>query len=276
MALPPTVTIRDLNGVFVLNKTLSQSPDALLALQGLSWLTRKAIWLATITLTIRSYTDSTSANPPPDAQPVTTQNIDTATPTVTHIDITSTVSGLRTTTQENRTLDWTTRSHHDSIFGHVEGRSRFITTNPSSESTFSLARDADPQSNLSESSSSTTTRNSNRDCEPTRTLDTQFLTGQILSDGSTASSFHEPESVQSYSRSVDRGSGSGWTAEQTWNSEVINGKRYYTRRVVCWSTDGQKVERIRLVYDYLRGLEGNKDGEGDGDVDDGLAYGDDS
>jgi hypothetical protein len=66
MAAPPKVTIKNLSGKFVLvyetalcafysaelkslqNKTLSDDIDALLTLQGLSWLTRLAISLATV------------------------------------------------------------------------------------------------------------------------------------------------------------------------------------------------------------------------------------
>lgn len=275
--------MRELNGIFVLNKTLSQSPDALLTLQGLSWLTRKAISLATITLTIRSHTESqpesntnTQFTPANNDDSVntstnTTDSKNTASPTVTHIKISSTVSGLRTTTQENRTLDWTIRSHRDSIFGNVQGRSRFVQTDSSSLSSttasFSLARDEDSQINHSRSSSSAPC-----DTSAARDHDIAFLTGHTLSDGSTPTSFAQPESVHSYARNVD--AGYGWTAEQTWNIEVVAGQRYYTRRIVCWSADGKKVERIRLVYDYIRGLEGER-GKGE-EGDDGLAYGDDS
>jgi len=88
-----------------MNKSLSDDFDPVLALQGLSWFTRKAISLATIVLTIKEYTESS----------------------IYHIDITSVASGL-STTQENRTLDWAERDHADRIFGKVQGRSRLFKT----------------------------------------------------------------------------------------------------------------------------------------------------
>ena len=41
MAAPPEVTIGDLSGQFIMNKTLSDDTDAVLALQGISWWKRK-------------------------------------------------------------------------------------------------------------------------------------------------------------------------------------------------------------------------------------------
>ncbi|KAJ9652618.1 hypothetical protein H2198_008145 [Neophaeococcomyces mojaviensis] len=105
MASPPEVTSKNLSGKYVMNKSLSDDPDKLLALQGLSWLTRRAIGLATVVLTIKEYKDEAGAY---------------------HIDITSVASGL-STTQENRTLDWQERDHQDRIFGNCRGRSRFVT-----------------------------------------------------------------------------------------------------------------------------------------------------
>lgn len=87
------------------NKTLSDDFDSVLALQGVSWLTRKAISFATVILTIKEYSEES----------------------IYHIDITSVASGL-STTQENRTLDWNERDHTDRIFGHVQGRSRMFKT----------------------------------------------------------------------------------------------------------------------------------------------------
>lgn len=71
--------------------------------------------------------------------------------------------------------------------------------------------------------------------------------------------------MQSYVRNHDEGY--GWTAEQVWNFETVNGKRYHTRRVVARDSTGEKSERVRLVYDY------QGEGEREGGDDDPLAYG---
>jgi hypothetical protein len=75
--------------------------DAILAEQGVGWLTRTAISAATITLTIKHYADGG----------------------VEHVDIHQALTG-GITSDEDRTLDWTDRGKEDKIFGHVVSRTR--------------------------------------------------------------------------------------------------------------------------------------------------------
>ncbi|TVY54938.1 hypothetical protein LSUE1_G009423, partial [Lachnellula suecica] len=105
MAAPPEITLKDLTGDWVMNKTLSDDTDPILVLQGVSWFTRKAISLATITLHTKQYTDSDNE---------------------THIDIEQTATGGIKGTTEIRVLNWSERTHTDSIFGTVKGRSRWL------------------------------------------------------------------------------------------------------------------------------------------------------
>lgn len=94
----------------------------------------------------------------------------------------------------------------------------------------------------------------------------QFLQAKYLKDGKTTSEFDENTALlQSYVKNQDPGY--GWTAEQVWGFEEVDGKRYYTRRVVVKNAKGDKSERVRLVYDY-QGAVGKEATE-----DDGLAYG---
>jgi len=104
MAAPPSITTLDLSATWVMNKTLSDDTDEILRLQGLSWFTRRAISLATITLYVRHYKDDSN---------------------VEHIDIDQTLTGIPGTT-ENRILDWTFRENEDYLFGAVLGRSRRV------------------------------------------------------------------------------------------------------------------------------------------------------
>ncbi|KAJ4196530.1 Hypothetical protein NCS54_00062500 [Fusarium falciforme] len=113
MAAPAGKTITDLNGKWQLNKTLSDSSEPILALQGIGYLTRKGINIATITLDINQYT----APPKPP---------NTSTDLFTHVDIVQSASGL-TSTKENRCLDETFREHSDWLFGNVKGSSKFVT-----------------------------------------------------------------------------------------------------------------------------------------------------
>lgn len=90
--------------------------------------------------------------------------------------------------------------------------------------------------------------------------DKEFLDAKKLRDGSSTPGWLDEQHVQSYVINVDKGY--GWEAEQDWGFEEVDGKRYYTRRIVC--RKGDKVERLRIVYDYTGPV---KKGE-----DDGLAY----
>lgn len=50
--------------------------------------------------------------------------------------------------------------------------------------------------------------------------------------------------VESYVENDEK----GWTGDQIWGFAVIDGKRYYTRRVVI--RKGDEVLKVRLVYNW--------------------------
>ncbi|KAI4173063.1 MAG: hypothetical protein LQ343_003173 [Gyalolechia ehrenbergii] len=142
MAAPAQKTLKDLNGKWVMNKTLSDDTDRVLQLvlnpriptidrsvlhqvkrrrrerrrrgnkyqepanslqQGVSWFMRRAIALASVTLTVKQYEKDG----------------------VTHIDCTQVATG-GITSIENRTLDWELREDTDKVFGEVKGKSRWV------------------------------------------------------------------------------------------------------------------------------------------------------
>ncbi|TFY71494.1 hypothetical protein EVG20_g1521 [Dentipellis fragilis] len=105
MAVPPEFTTFDISGTYVLNKSQSDDTDEILRLQGVGWFTRKAIGLATITLSVKHYKDDDGKE---------------------HIDIGTTLTGGIKGTTENRTLDWDRRTHEDHVFGSVIGQSRRV------------------------------------------------------------------------------------------------------------------------------------------------------
>jgi len=100
MVVPTTVTLKDLSGKWNQNKSLSDSPEAALALQGISWMLRKTVSLAPISLSVSQYVGPPSAPAAPDAPPCS------------HIDIEQVAGGLSGTT-ELRCLDNTFRPHSD-------------------------------------------------------------------------------------------------------------------------------------------------------------------
>ncbi|TFK71854.1 hypothetical protein BDN72DRAFT_816731 [Pluteus cervinus] len=109
MAVPESLTTRDLSAVYVLNKALTpgDKTDEILRLQGVGWLTRKAINLATVTLYVKHYSEDS----------------------LEHIDIDQALTGGIGASAELRVLDWTKREKEDRIFGHVLSKSRRIQVN---------------------------------------------------------------------------------------------------------------------------------------------------
>ncbi|MCJ1402729.1 hypothetical protein MMC11_005950 [Xylographa trunciseda] len=106
MAAPADKTIKDLSGKWVMSKELSDDFDAILQMQGVGWMMRKIISMATITLTISEYIEEGT--------------------NLTHIDIQQVATGGISGTTEKRTLDWEFRDHTDGIFGAVRGKSRWV------------------------------------------------------------------------------------------------------------------------------------------------------
>lgn len=137
---------------------------------------------------------------------------------ITHIDIESVITGGIKGTAEKRTLDWTQRSHTDHIFGSVTGLSRFFTELNNVETMTKLPSGSkDPE-------------------------DEAWLKNERFED-------KDGLFLQSWVESTE----AGWTAEQVWGFEVIDGVRRHTRRVVV--RKGENVERGWLVYDYEDKLE---------------------
>jgi len=113
MAAPPSKTLKDLNGTWVMSKDLSDNVEPALALQGISWFIRKAVGLSTVTLHVKQY-EGPPSPPSEDSKPAT------------HIEIEQTATGGIKGTTENRCLDQTWREHSDWMFGTVRGQSSWI------------------------------------------------------------------------------------------------------------------------------------------------------
>ncbi|KAK8050242.1 hypothetical protein PG994_011972 [Apiospora phragmitis] len=112
MAAPASKTIGDLNGTWVMNKNLSDNTEPGLALQGIGYLTRKAIGFATVTLAVKQYRG-------PPLPPSTGGEC-------VRIDIEQTATGGIKGTTENRCADGEQRSHSDWLFGTVDSHSHFV------------------------------------------------------------------------------------------------------------------------------------------------------
>ena len=87
------------------NKKQTDSTEAILVLQGVSWIVRKAIAISTITLYIKHYKDDKG---------------------VERIDVDQKLTGGISGTSEQRILDWSWRGNKDHIFGAVQSRSKRV------------------------------------------------------------------------------------------------------------------------------------------------------
>jgi len=105
MAAPADKNIKNLNGVWTMNKTQSGNTDAILSLQGINWFIRKAIGAMTVTLVTKQYTDEEGD---------------------IHIDIVQPGTAGIKGTEELRTVNGEWRDHEDHIFGAVKGTTKWI------------------------------------------------------------------------------------------------------------------------------------------------------
>lgn len=100
--VPADVTVDKMTGTYSLNKTLSDSPDKTLQLQGVSWIVRSAISMSSVKIHLNLYTDDAGA---------------------VHLDMeTESTGGMKNT--EERTANWEYQEAKDKIFGQVKGKSR--------------------------------------------------------------------------------------------------------------------------------------------------------
>ncbi|KAI6047758.1 hypothetical protein EDC04DRAFT_2619802 [Pisolithus marmoratus] len=96
MAAPPSVTTKNLSGVFISNRHLSDSADELLRLQNVSWHKRKMAQMFNVALYTKHYTDDNG---------------------VEHIDMDQKLVGGIPGGSDNHTLDWQERDVTDLVFG---------------------------------------------------------------------------------------------------------------------------------------------------------------
>jgi hypothetical protein len=178
----------------------------------MGWIMRKTISLATVTIHVHQYQDKEN-------------------PTVWAIDAQQVITGGIKASTEERRLDWEAREHVDSIFGHLSGRSRLI----SGKAEGDVIR---PVLEVN-----TSTGNPEEDAKVQK-----FLSGEILADGSKSDGFVGEEGEDALMQAFVRNLDSGWTAEQIWGFEIVDGERRHARRVVV-AKDGQ-VEYARLVYTF--------------------------
>ncbi|KAG9993002.1 hypothetical protein KCU78_g19115, partial [Aureobasidium melanogenum] len=104
MAVPDSVSLRNLSGTYYLNKSLSDSTDATLQMQGIGWIVRQAVKFSNVTLHVKQFVDDKGLMHI-DNEQITTGNIRNL---------------------EERIIDYQWREKDDRVFGKVNGRSRYV------------------------------------------------------------------------------------------------------------------------------------------------------
>ncbi|OKL60778.1 hypothetical protein UA08_04444 [Talaromyces atroroseus] len=113
MAAPDHVTMKDLSGIWVMSKSLSDDMEPSLKLQGIPWVIRKVVSWATITGRLK-------------------QTVDENGTTLISIEQTAT-SGIKGETETHR-LNWSPVTHASTMFGSQTVRSRWVILNDNAKS----------------------------------------------------------------------------------------------------------------------------------------------
>ncbi|KAL4808164.1 hypothetical protein BDV18DRAFT_158276 [Aspergillus unguis] len=207
---PPPPSTLD-SPLTIQDKALSTGIDAMLKLQGISWILRKGVSLATVHFEISTYAD-----PDPDSN-------------ATVIDILGIPTGGLPSTREIRVLDWQPKEQQEFLFGRCQHKSRVVSA-AKLESGGGGYPEIEMQTKVDE--------------ERVK----KFLRGEVLED-ETKTEWAGGKDGGSWIHTVLRNmdDGVGWTSEQVWGFEVINGERCHTRRVVVATPKGEYVMG-RLVY----------------------------
>ncbi|KAL6232162.1 hypothetical protein BDW75DRAFT_232996 [Aspergillus navahoensis] len=211
-------------------------------MQGLSWPLRKMVCLAGIRIDISVTPGEFDSSRTPD--PTETVLTEKITPIGT--------PGGMGASMEVRKMDWIAFEKTDVLFGLCEERCQLIYAKEAGNETGTLGQGPGVYPDVEMQTKAGDLRAG------------RFLRGEINEDGSDSLwdttgqgegagekekgvEMDGPVWVHTFTKNLQ---GSGWTAEQIWGFEVINGERYHTRRVVVANTKGQYV-LARLVYKDL-------------------------
>lgn len=159
------------------------------------------------------------------------QYADSENAALVHLDAQQVITGGIQGTKEERKLDWEEREHVDHIFGSLKGRSRFIAAKSEDGAVRPVV---EIQTKVGSPEDDAKVQ--------------KFLIGETLIDGSKSEGFLAEEGEGAFLQSFVTNESSGWTAEQVWGFETVDGERRHTRRVVV--VKGGKVAFARLVYAF--------------------------
>ncbi|KAE8164136.1 hypothetical protein BDV40DRAFT_298850 [Aspergillus tamarii] len=203
-------SIRNLSGTWVMNKTLSTDLDAVFKLQGVRWVTRKTIAASSATLRI--------------SQGLETDSNGLSTAPAEWMVLEPALAGGFKGVPEKRSLTWTEIEHNDTLFGRAIILSHYIDGEKISGGRVR------PLVEL---------QSKNIGVDATSMLTEAVTMAQEVEAGAETV---EKAFMHDFVRSVD----GGWTAEQIWAVEVMNGEKLLTRKVVVLK--GSSIESAQVFY----------------------------
>ena len=210
--------------------------------QGTSWLLRKAINIANISVTITMKTEKNDAGQP-----------------VLHVSSEQVATGgIRNV--ESHFLDWVFRESADMVAGVLAGRSRFVYGKKDENEKAGL--DLEVQSNV---------KGNAKTNEKIR----KFLQGEILADGSPSEGWLVETSIVEgvgecdgvWLQNITESKKDGWTNEQVrcllavachladetlqvWGFEMIDGQRLFCRRTATIKGKDFALSRVILTFNH--------------------------
>ncbi|KAL3486941.1 hypothetical protein BJX62DRAFT_241520 [Aspergillus germanicus] len=215
MAPPNNVSIRNLGGTWVMDKARSTNLDAVFKLQGVGWITRKAIAAGTPSLKI---TQGSDANRDPG-------NSSSSTTPSEWMLLEPALAGVLKAAPDKRPMMWTESEYSDNLFGPVIIRSQYISGEAMADGRVRPLVEIQ-------------TRDLGPDAERMLT-EAIVITKDNAEEGIIGKAF-----IHDFARSVD----SGWTAEQIWAVEIIGEATLLTRRIVV--KKGSFIELALVFYTH--------------------------
>ncbi|KAL4940275.1 hypothetical protein BDV06DRAFT_213591 [Aspergillus oleicola] len=191
MAIPADITLKALKGSWTL--------------QGVSWLTRKAISAANLTL---HFTSGENEEQFP------------------YLIMRQALTGGIPGSTEERIMDWVERQRSNHIYGDVLSRSKLVKGLVNGSGVIK------PEIEVQSSA---------KDADKIKA----FLTGGVPHlTSAEGDGEKDKDHADLYIHDFGRSEKGGWTAEQTWSFEVINSQPYLTRRVAVVRGDEFELSRL--------------------------------
>ncbi|KAL4933205.1 uncharacterized protein BDV17DRAFT_286883 [Aspergillus undulatus] len=247
MAIPTDITLKTLKGSWTLSydsyashpflspRSFNRSANNKKPQQGVSWLTRKAIGAATLTL---HFTSTVKPHQPESASPTGDDDHEGK---VAYLTMRQTLTGGIPGSTEERVMDWLERGRSNHVYGDVLSRSRFVRGVRGDDG--GMRPDIQVQSKT-EAGDEVVGK-----IKAFLTGGTPYLPPDFASaSGQNGNEKEQKEYPDLYIHDFGRNEKSEWTAEQIWGLEVIDSQAYLTRRVAV--VKGDEYELARLVYRF--------------------------